>query len=98
MALELYCLVSASDRVSRNTVSGCSAVCLGALLHPRALLSVSAILIGGHHVSVHVEATFVLNTCQKPTFARCGHVTWGTEGHLLCYGHLLSATGTEGQC
>ena len=50
MALELCCLNSASDRVPRAAVSGCSAVCLEALLHLRALLSVSDILIGGHHV------------------------------------------------
>ena len=52
MALELYCLISASDRVSRAAVSGCFAVYLGALLRACALLSVSVILIGGHHVSV----------------------------------------------
>ena len=56
MALELYCLISASVRVSRATVSGCSVVCLEALLHLRALLSVSEILIDGHHVSVHVSS------------------------------------------
>ena len=53
MALELCCLVSASGRISRATASGCSADCLEALLYSRALLSVSAILIDGHHVSVH---------------------------------------------
>ena len=58
MALELYCLISAEGRVFRATVSGCSAVsgcsvvCPGALLHACVLLSVSAMLSGGHHVSV----------------------------------------------
>ena len=66
-ALELYCLISADDRVSRaavsdcSAVSGCSVVCLGALPHARVLLSVSAILIGGHHVSVHDVPTSVPN-------------------------------------
>ena len=53
MALELCCLFSVSDRVSRATVSGCSDFCPGALL--RVLLSVSVMLIGGHHVSVQFE-------------------------------------------